>query len=57
MQKATRDYIDFVALSDHLGFEKTKEALKDFDKIYPQENNASALRQLSFSSQILCLTT
>ncbi len=45
-RNATRDYIDFVALSDHLGFEKTKEALKDFDKIYPQENNASALRQL-----------
>ncbi len=45
-RNATRDYIDFVALSDHLGFEKTKEALKDFDKIYPQENNASALGQL-----------
>ena len=45
-RNATRDYIDFVALSDHLGIEKTNKALKDFDKLYPQENNASALRQL-----------
>jgi hypothetical protein len=45
-RNAARDYIDFAALSDHIGFEKTKDALKDFDKIYPQENNASALMQL-----------
>ena len=45
-RNATRDYIDFVALFDHLGLEKTNEALKDFDKLYPQENTASALRQL-----------
>ena len=45
-RNATRDYIDFVALSDHLEFKRTQEALKDFDKIYPQENNASAIGQL-----------
>ena len=45
-RNATRDYIDFAALSDHLGLEKTNESLKDFDKLYPQENNASALKQL-----------
>ena len=45
-RNATRDYIDFVALSEHLGIEKTNESLKDFDKLYPQENDASALKQL-----------
>ena len=45
-RNATRDYIDFAALSDHLGLEKTNESLKDFDKLYPQEKNASALKQL-----------
>ena len=45
-RNATRDYIDFIALSYHLGEKKTNEALKDFDKLYPQENNASALKQL-----------
>ena len=32
-RNATRDYIDFAALSDHLGIKKTNEALKDFDKL------------------------
>jgi hypothetical protein len=45
-RNATRDYIDFVALSNHLGLEKINEALKSFDELYPQENDASALRQL-----------
>ncbi|MHB1663876.1 MAG: hypothetical protein ACYCT7_01245 [bacterium] len=46
IRNATRDYIDFIALADHLGVNKTNEALKNFDELYPQENNASALRQL-----------
>jgi hypothetical protein len=46
IRNATRDYIDFIALADHLGVNKTNEALKNLDELYPQENNASALRQL-----------
>jgi len=45
-RNATRDYIDFIALADHLGTKKTNEALINFDELYPQENKASALRQL-----------
>jgi len=45
-RNATRDYLDFVALADHLGREKTAEALKRFDKIYPQKAGESALQQL-----------
>ncbi len=45
-RNATRDYIDFVALADHLGIKKTNKALTNFDELYPQENKASALRQL-----------
>ena len=45
-RNATRDYIDFVALADHLGIKKTNKALTSFDELYPQENKASALRQL-----------
>lgn len=45
-RNATRDYIDFIALADHLGVGKTNESLKSFDELYPQENKASALRQL-----------
>lgn len=35
-----------MALADHLGINKTNEVLKSFDELYPQENKASALRQL-----------
>ena len=34
-RNATRDYIDFVALSDHLEFKRTQETLKDFYKKSP----------------------
>jgi hypothetical protein len=33
-RNATRDYLDFVALADHLGAEKTVEALRPFDRLY-----------------------
>lgn len=46
VRNATRDYIDFAALADHLGDGKINESLKSFDELYPQENKASALRQL-----------
>lgn len=45
-RNATRDYLDFVALADHLGEEKTADALRSFDRLYPQPNRESALQQL-----------
>jgi hypothetical protein len=46
VRNATRDYLDFVALADHLGNEAMIEALKSFDRLYPQPNQESALQQL-----------
>jgi hypothetical protein len=45
-RNATRDYLDFVALADHLGAENVVEALHPFDRLYPQPNEESALQQL-----------
>ncbi|MFZ2360933.1 MAG: hypothetical protein WA040_16440 [Anaerolineae bacterium] len=45
-RNATRDYLDFVALSDHMGPEQTVLALCRFDRLYPQPNDESALQQL-----------
>jgi hypothetical protein len=45
-RNATRDYLDFLALADHQGEERTAMALKDFDRFYPQDNGESALQQL-----------
>jgi hypothetical protein len=45
-RNATRDYLDFVALADQFGDEKTARALADFDRLYPQANDESALQQL-----------
>ena len=45
-RNATRDYLDFVALADHMGEEKFVEALRQFDRLYPQPNEESALQQL-----------
>jgi hypothetical protein len=45
-RNATRDYLDFVALAEQLGDEKTAHALSDFDRLYPQSNDESALQQL-----------
>jgi len=45
-RNATRDYLDFVALADRMGIEKVVEALQDFDRLYPQPNDQSALQQL-----------
>ena len=45
-RNATRDYLDFVALATHLGTEATGEALRSFDRLYPQESGESALQQL-----------
>ncbi|MDR1166463.1 MAG: hypothetical protein LBO66_11480 [Deltaproteobacteria bacterium] len=45
-RNATRDYLDFTALADHMGAVKSNEALRKFDKLYPQESGESALQQL-----------
>jgi len=45
-RNATRDYLDFVALAELLGDEKTAGTLRDFDRLYPQANDESALQQL-----------
>ncbi len=45
-RNATRDYLDFAALSDRLGASRVKEVLESFDKLYPQASNESPLQQL-----------
>lgn len=45
-RNATRDYLDFIALADHMGFNQVVEALGSFDRLYPQSNEESALQQL-----------
>lgn len=45
-RNATRDYLDFAALADRLGAERVAEALRHFDRLYPQPNDESALQQL-----------
>jgi hypothetical protein len=45
-RNATRDYLDFAALSDRMGDEEAVLALRSFDSIYPQPNGESALQQL-----------
>ncbi|RKZ40140.1 MAG: hypothetical protein DRQ49_02775 [Gammaproteobacteria bacterium] len=45
-RNATRDYLDFVALADHLGNEPVVKALERFNSLYPQENGESPLQQL-----------
>ena len=45
-RNATRDYVDFAALAEHLGDETASRALQSFDRLYPQESGESALQQL-----------
>lgn len=45
-RNATRDYLDFIALSDRIGEGETVRALERFDELYPQPNEESALQQL-----------
>ena len=45
-RNATRDYLDLVALATHLGASATGDALRSFDRLYPQESGESALQQL-----------
>lgn len=43
---ATRDYLDFAALSERIGPVRVMEALAQLDRLYPQSNDESALQQL-----------
>jgi hypothetical protein len=45
-RNATRDYLDFAALFDHMREDEAVAALCPFDDIYPQQNAESALQQL-----------
>ena len=45
-RNATRDYLDFVAMSDLIGLPAVLDALKNFDLFYPQPNGQSARQQL-----------
>ena len=45
-RNATRDYLDFVALAEHMGHERVADALRSFDKMYAQSNGESPLMQL-----------
>jgi hypothetical protein len=45
-RNATRDYLDFVALADHMGDENVANALRSFDRLYQQDSGESPLQQL-----------
>ena len=45
-RNATRDYLDFVALAEHMGRELVADALRLFDAMYAQSNGESPLMQL-----------
>ena len=45
-RNATRDYLDFVAMQDRLGETAVAEAMRSFDRLYPQHSGESALQQL-----------
>lgn len=45
-RNATRDYLDFVALADHLGDAGVALALQPFDRLYRQASGESPLQQL-----------
>jgi hypothetical protein len=45
-RNATRDYIDFVAMHDRLGMSGALEAMRSFDRLYPQPTGESATQQL-----------
>ncbi|MBP9219027.1 MAG: hypothetical protein KBD39_11030 [Sterolibacterium sp.] len=45
-RNATRDYLDFLALAEHMGNHQVALALQSFDHLYPQDNGESSLQQL-----------
>lgn len=45
-RNATRDYVDFAALAEHMGVAAAADALGSFDALYPQPSGESPLQQL-----------
>jgi hypothetical protein len=45
-RNATRDYLDFAALSERIGPERVQKALGTLDQLYPQPSGESPLQQL-----------
>jgi hypothetical protein len=45
-RNATRDYLDFIAMSEKLGEAASVDALRSLDRLYPQPNGESPLQQL-----------
>ena len=45
-RNATRDYLDFVALADHMGDMSVAAALRSLDILYRQSNSESLSQQL-----------
>jgi hypothetical protein len=45
-RNATRDYLDFAALSERLGPDRVKGALVTLDELYPQASGESAFQQM-----------
>jgi len=45
-RNSTRDYLDFVALADHLGNSGVISGMDKFDQFYPQDNGESVTQQL-----------
>jgi Nucleotidyl transferase AbiEii toxin, Type IV TA system len=45
-RNATRDYLDFVALAEHMGDDGVAQALLSFDRLYLQASGESPLQQL-----------
>ncbi|MBI2346902.1 MAG: hypothetical protein HYV03_08545 [Deltaproteobacteria bacterium] len=46
-RNATRDYIDFIALFDHLGVQRALQALQPLDQLYPQKEGTAVSQQLA----------
>lgn len=46
-RNATRDFLDFVALFDHLGVQTALRALRVLDQYYPQPEGGSVIQQLA----------
>lgn len=45
-RNATRDYVDFAALSASMGVKPSTHALRRMDELYPQDSGESAIQQL-----------
>lgn len=46
-RNTTRDYVDFVALFDHMGVQRSLQVLRSLDALYPQEGETTVSQQLA----------